>query len=196
MLSRGELTLLTPALLAQYEQDEKDRRKDIADRAAVLYADRPEILARHTTLPDPNDTSVETLPNGDYLVDLGGEGKAEDKVVTHGPHFSMAELVHATEAFNDVENQREVYKRWYESIDPVVRARLAMLTVEEVKDYPLREMIDYNHFIASELPLFLTVDPCPPPSDYSTWQAEVGADSNVGGDIYPLPPNLPDHALG
>lgn len=186
LLDRGEITLVTRKLVEEHDEEEMFSRDDYEARAIALYADRPDVLQRHSERPDPKDPSIEALPNGDYLFDWRGQGNDEEKVVVHGPHFAMAELVHARESFHDLENQRAVYGQWYERIDADVRRSLSLPTPEVVRGFDLKKIIELNHAVAQEWPLFQWIVPCLAPTDYpASWTGETGSSPSQGGDASP-----------
>jgi hypothetical protein len=186
LVDEGEVSLVTPAILVQWSEDEAARRAAARARAFELYADRPDLLLRHTVEPDPNDPRVRALGDGNYAFDHGGNGDPRQVVVVHGPHVAFQDLVDSTTTFNDLANQLAIYERWYEQFPDARLDPDRFPSPERLGDLVLTELIALNDDLALGIAeAYEFLDPCtvPPPGRPASWLLEEGCDPAIGGDI-------------
>ncbi len=186
-LADGRLELVT---LAQVQRQEEDALAQMAvdrARAEQLFADRMDILERHTAEPDPGDPNYEPLADGSWRLHLipadPRTGAAERHVSLQGRRQAYAELADTLERYQEQENQLGVYRALHGQLDPAFIDRYDLPEPSTVAQSSFPELEALNLKVAQAWTT-LTVPPSGPPPGHPGVAANEEGHGGIEGADY------------
>ena len=186
-LDSGRIVLVTPDDMRREREMAEADLEDLKDRAAVLYASRPEVVARHTVEPFDDLPDFEALPDGTWRHHLP-DGQ---HVALQGPLAAYRDLVHAHETFHSQANQATIYETLYARLTPAYRSENGLPDPADVATYTYDEVLDLNATLVADWRDFSIPLTVKRPAGYpDNALLEEGASTNIDRAAYAAPTGL------
>ena len=187
LLDAGRIRLVTPADVAEEQQDALDLLQQQKMLAQSLYATRKAVLERHTVAPHDKNPDFDALPDGTWRYHIGNG----DPVILQGLLTAYQDLVDATQRFNSVENQRNVYETLYSHLPLYYVQDQQLPDPADVTTYTFDEILDLNATLVSDWPAYAIPLASTKPAGYPASALQEEGNGTWGDTaVYPSPTGL------
>lgn len=179
MLGESKVRLTHQKAVKAHEVESKKRVKDDEDLVRQKLAQHPEILARLTRKPSPQDPFVKTLPDGNYQVTIRDTQGKTQQIVTMGDEFLYGALANSIRKFPEHKNQHAAYAAMYKGLPDKYKQQKQLPRPEAITHYTADQLIALNTSITTDLlVIYPTLVLDPKPLGYpASCATEIGYDS-------------------
>ncbi|GGJ46443.1 C1 family peptidase [Deinococcus roseus] len=139
------------------EQEQKDAeaqaKRDAANQKVVtdFLAAHPELTDLKElilNIPKPEANKLRPLPDGNFELIIEDNQEQDQKIITLGQKFKLAELARSIENFPRQSNQFGLYELFYPNVPETYRNRLELPAPETVKTADVQTLLNLNARIA------------------------------------------------
>ena len=131
----------------------KQRVEDL--ELVTKYADENPGALELNPQPDPEDTGLTLLPDGNYKFQIYNNAQETQTIQTMGQQAYISEIAHALRTYPTLQNQQNIYQGIYDNLSAEEHKEFSLITPTEFKDLDAVKAQNYNNQSIGRLQSYL-----------------------------------------